>query len=199
MLSVRGAPGSARAARAGDPGARCRRSRSPGVAPPDFEATVLPPAADGDVHERGPRRRGGGRPGDRAREARALRRLARLRHASSTRRSWRARSTAASRRASAARCSRRWCYDEQGQLLSGSLMDYAMPKAARHPADRDRAPRVPVAAQPARHQGHRRGRRDLTAGRARERGGGRAAPFGVRVTRTPLLPAVVRGARRPGR
>src|SRR5262249_8324037 len=43
--------------------------------------------------------------------------------------------------------------------------------AARH---RDRPPRVPVAAQPARHQGRRRRGRDLAARRHRQRGGGRA-------------------------
>ena len=55
-------------------------------------------------------------------------------------------------------------YDKDGQLVTGSLMDYCMPRARRSAAfkvgiDDDQMP-----VEPARHQGLRRGRRDRGAG-----------------------------------
>ena len=67
-------------------------------------------------------------------------------------------------------------YDEQGQLLTGTFMDYLVPDRDGAAADRDGPSRVPVAAQPARRQGRRRGRRHLAARGHRQRGGGRARP-----------------------
>ena len=60
-------------------------------------------------------------------------------------------------------------YDESGQLLNASYMDFLMPVRQRGPAHRDRPPRDAVAAQPARGQGRRRGRRDPRLGRDRRR------------------------------
>ena len=55
----------------------------------------------------------------------------------------------------------RMAYDESGQLLNASFMDFLMPYVTEVPdLDRDRPPRDPVAAEPARHQGRGRGRRD---------------------------------------
>ncbi len=45
----------------------------------------------------------------------------------------RARSSAAPRKGSAARCSKRFAYDAEGQLLTGSLMDYLLPTASDMP------------------------------------------------------------------
>ena len=53
----------------------------------------------------------------------------------------------------------RMAYDESGQLLNASFMDFLMPYVTEVPdVDRDRPPRDAVAAEPARHQGRRRGR-----------------------------------------
>ena len=49
-------------------------------------------------------------------------------------------------------------YDDGGQLLTGSLMDYAIPRADRSSADRGRARRAPLGDQRARHQGRGRER-----------------------------------------
>ena len=55
----------------------------------------------------------------------------------------------------------RMVYDESGQLLNASFMDFLMPYVTEVPdIDRHRPPGDPVAAQPARHQGRGRGRRD---------------------------------------
>ena len=68
----------------------------------------------------------------------------------------------------------RMAYDESGQLLNASFMDFLMPYVTEVPdADRDRPPRDAVAAQPARHQGRRRGRRDPVGRRVRRRHRGR--------------------------
>ena len=67
-------------------------------------------------------------------------------------------------------------YDADGQLLSGSLMDYALPIAERHPGDQDRAPALALAAQPARRQRGRRRRRGRPAGGDRQRRLRRARP-----------------------
>ena len=72
---------------------------------------------------------------------------------------------------------------------------HGLPRADSHgaAADRDRAPRVPVAAQPARHQGHRRGRSDLSPGGHRQRRGRRARPL-----RRPRAPDAARALGRAG-
>ena len=49
-------------------------------------------------------------------------------------------------------------YDADGQLLTGSYMDYAMPRAARHARDRLREPSGAGEDQSARREGLRRGR-----------------------------------------
>ena len=50
-------------------------------------------------------------------------------------------------------------YDDEGQLLSGSMMDYAVPPRLVVPEPRARRDGDPVAGQPAGDQGRRRGRR----------------------------------------
>ena len=68
----------------------------------------------------------------------------------------------------------RMAYDESGQLLNASFMDFLMPYVTEVPdLDRDRPPRDAVAAEPARHQGRRRGRRDPVGGSVRGRDLGR--------------------------
>ena len=49
-------------------------------------------------------------------------------------------------------------YDADGQLLTGSYMDYAMPRAERHAGDRLREPSGAGEDQSARREGLRRGR-----------------------------------------
>ena len=65
-------------------------------------------------------------------------------------------------------------HDDEGQLLTGSLMDYALPRAADFPDPRRRPRRVPVHRQRARHQGRGRERRHLAGRDDRRRGRGRA-------------------------
>ena len=60
-------------------------------------------------------------------------------------------------------------YSDDGQLQSGSMMDYAVPRAVVVPEPRARRDRDAVAGQPARRQGRRRGRRDRQHGGSRER------------------------------
>ena len=68
-------------------------------------------------------------------------------------------------------------YDDQGQLVTGSLMDYAVAEG-RVPADvRERPHRDALAAQPAGGQGHRRTGDDRLDPGDRQRGGGRAQPL----------------------
>ena len=68
----------------------------------------------------------------------------------------------------------RMAYDESGQLLNASFMDFLMPYVTEVPdAHRDRPPRDAVAAEPARHQGRGRGGRDPVGGRLRRRDRGR--------------------------
>ena len=52
----------------------------------------------------------------------------------------------------------RMVYDESGQLLNASFMDFLVPVRVRGPPHRDRPPRDPQPAQPPRPQGRRRGR-----------------------------------------
>ena len=49
----------------------------------------------------------------------------------------------------------RMVYDEAGQLLNASFMDFLMPYVTEVPHDRDRPPGDAVAAEPARRQGRR--------------------------------------------
>ena len=70
-------------------------------------------------------------------------------------------------------------YDEDGQPLNANFTAYAMPSAAEVPEIRTAFIESPSPLQPARRQGHRRGRRDRRPGRARQRGRGRNR--GIRV------------------
>jgi hypothetical protein len=70
-------------------------------------------------------------------------------------------------------------YDASGQLLTGSFMDYPMPRAA-DAALRDRTPGVPDAAQSPRGARGRRGRAELAAGGLRRRGRGCDRPAQTR-------------------
>ena len=67
-------------------------------------------------------------------------------------------------------------YSDDGQLLTGSMLDYALPRASWLPELRARRDRHPVAGQPDRREGRRRGRRDRQHGGRRERGHRRAQP-----------------------
>ena len=60
-------------------------------------------------------------------------------------------------------------YDDEGQLLSGSMLDYTLPRASFFPKHRARRDGHPVAGQPDRRQGRRRGRRDRQHGGGRQR------------------------------
>ena len=64
-------------------------------------------------------------------------------------------------------------YDEHGQLLNASFMDFLMPYATEVPDDRDRPPGDAVAAEPAGHQGRGRGGGDPRHGGVRRRHRGR--------------------------
>ena len=67
----------------------------------------------------------------------------------------------------------RMVYDESGQLLNASFMDFLMPYASEVPAVETDHLETPVAAEPAGDQGRRRGRRDPGHGGARLRDRGR--------------------------
>ena len=67
---------------------------------------------------------------------------------------------AASRRASARRCCEGAVYDKDGQLVTGSFMDYCMPRADDLPSFKVGLLKPKCAVESARHQGLRRGRRD---------------------------------------
>src|SRR6185503_17340074 len=91
----------------------------------------------------------------------------------------------------------RWPARGDGLRRAGAAPDrhlHGLPSSHRDGAagHRDRAPRVPVAAQPARRQGRRRGRRHLAARRHRQRGRGRAGA--VRRPRDPDAARPVGGA-----
>ena len=60
-------------------------------------------------------------------------------------------------------------YDKDGQLVTGSLMDYCMPRADNLPLLKVDMTMTKCAVQSARHQGLRRGRRDRGAGRGDQR------------------------------
>ena len=82
-------------------------------------------------------------------------------------------------------------YSDDGQLLTGSMMDYALPKAARLPNFELDEDRHPVAGQPARGEGRRRGRHDrLDRGRGQRRHR-RARRLGIRHLDMPYTPQKV--------
>jgi carbon-monoxide dehydrogenase large subunit len=90
-------------------------------------------------------------------------------------------------------------YDDQGQLLSGSLMDYAIPKAADLPPIETVHLEFPSPRNPLGIKGIGEGGAISPPAAIANAVEDALSSFGARVTRTPLLPAVVRGlvARRP--
>ena len=74
-------------------------------------------------------------------------------------------------------------YDEDGQLVTGTFVDYALPTAAELPHVRDRPHRDPVAGQLARRQGRRRGGHDRGHAGGGRRGARRARAARRRVAR----------------
>ena len=87
-------------------------------------------------------------------------------------------------------------YDESGQLLTGTFMDYAMPRADDVPTFKIDTRVHAVHAQPARREGLRRGGRDRLAAGGDERRARRAAPLGVKDLDMPATPQT-RVARAP--
>ena len=63
-----------------------------------------------------------------------------------------------------------FAYDSEGQLLTGSFMDYLLPTASDIPACRTDPLAFSLAAQSARRQGRRRRQRDFASGCHRQRG-----------------------------
>jgi carbon-monoxide dehydrogenase large subunit len=84
-------------------------------------------------------------------------------------------------------------FDSEGQLLSGSLMDYAIPKAADLPLIETIHLEYPSPRNPLGMKGIGEGGAISPPAAIANAVEDALAPFGVRVTRTPLLPAVVRG------
>ena len=95
-------------------------------------------------------------------------------------------------------------FSPEGQLLSGSFMDYAMPRANDVPFMAFHTELVPSTANADRHEGLRRGRHRRRAGRGHQRrarrglGGGRA-PRRHAADPGPGLGLAAGGGRRPGR
>jgi carbon-monoxide dehydrogenase large subunit len=83
-------------------------------------------------------------------------------------------------------------YDEQGQLLSGSLMDYAVPKAADLPMIETVHLEYPSPRNPLGMKGIGEGGALSPPAALANAVDDALAPFGVRVTKTPVLPSVVR-------
>ena len=140
-----------------------RRSRGPSVVDQGAATTGTPLAVehdfeqcDADVPVRRAHVGGRGRHRDRRGRAASATSRSTTAGASSTRCSSTASSTAASRRASPRRCGRRCVYDDDGNPLTSTLAEYAIPSAAEFPPLRGGAHRDADAAQPARRQGHRR-------------------------------------------
>ncbi len=80
-------------------------------------------------------------------------------------------------------------YDEQGQLLTGSLADYLLPTASDFPNLRGFVTgRASVADQPARRQGRRRGRHHRRRRRDGQCGRQRAAVVQARPARIAASP-----------
>ena len=75
-------------------------------------------------------------------------------------------------------------YSDEGQLLTGSMLDYALPRAVVVPEHRARRDGHAVAGQPARRQGRRRGRRDRQHGGRRQRRHRRARARSASATST---------------
>ena len=83
-------------------------------------------------------------------------------------------------------------YDEQGQLLSGSLMDYAIPKALDLPPIETIHLEYPSPRNPLGMKGIGEGGAISPPAAIANAVEDALSPFGVRITRTPLLPATVR-------
>jgi carbon-monoxide dehydrogenase large subunit len=83
-------------------------------------------------------------------------------------------------------------YDDQGQLLSGSLMDYAIPKAADLPPIETVHLEFPSPRNPLGIKGIGEGGAISPPAAIANAVEDALAAYGARVTRTPLLPAVVR-------
>jgi len=79
-------------------------------------------------------------------------------------------------------------YDDAGQLLSGTFMDYAIPTADYDAADHDRSRGNAVAAHAGRDERHGRGRHDRRARDDRERRRGRAGRRRRRVAAVAAYP-----------
>ncbi len=85
-------------------------------------------------------------------------------------------------------------YDEHGQLLSGSLMDYAVPKASDLPPIETVHLEFPSPRNPLGLKGIGEGGAISPPAALANAVEDALAPFGARITRTPLLPAAVREA-----
>ena len=79
-------------------------------------------------------------------------------------------------------------YDEDGQLVTGTFVDYALPTAAEVPAIETDRTETPVAGQLARREGDRRGGHDRRDAGRGGRGARRARPLGVTELDMPLTP-----------
>ena len=126
------------------------------------------------LHRRRRRRRG--RAGDRRGARARLRRPCTTPAGCSTRCSPTARCAAASPTASAPRSSSGTVYDEDGNLLTSSFMDYLCPTAPDLPPLRSAHRETPSPVHAARREGPRRGQHDERAGGDRERRRRRARP-----------------------
>ena len=83
-------------------------------------------------------------------------------------------------------------YSDEGQLLSGSMMDYAASAGGLVPEHRARRDRDALAGQPARRQGRRRSRRDRRARPRRPTPSSmRSRPLGIRHLDMPYTPQKV--------
>jgi carbon-monoxide dehydrogenase large subunit len=83
-------------------------------------------------------------------------------------------------------------YDEQGQLLTGSLMDYAIPKALDLPEIETIHLEYPSPRNPLGMKGIGEGGAISPPAAIANAVEDALSPFRVKVTRTPLLPSVVR-------
>ena len=84
-------------------------------------------------------------------------------------------------------------YDEQGQLLSGSLMDYGVPKTTDLPLIETIHLEYPSPRNPLGVKGIGEGGAISPPAAIANAVEDALAPFGAKVTRTPLIPATVRG------
>ena len=82
-------------------------------------------------------------------------------------------------------------YDEQGQLLTGSLMDYALPTATQVPAIRTVHLESPSPRNPLGIKGAGEGGAISPPAAVANAVEDALAPFGVRITRTPVSPATL--------